>query len=91
MDDPAPGGHPLHVTGGNRTLVAHAVAVLDCPGQHIRNRFNSTVWVPWEPCQIVFRDVITEIIEQKKGIEVLGVSKTKGPPKVHAGTFEGRF
>jgi hypothetical protein len=47
--------------------------------------------MPWEPCQIVFRNVIAKIIEQEKRVEVLGVSETKSAAEMHASTLQGRF
>src|SRR5215472_8471723 len=84
MDDAAAGGHPLHVTRGDYAAISHAVAVLHSSRQYIGNGLNAAMRMPWEPGQIVFRNVIAKIVEQEKRVEVLGVSETKGPAEMHA-------
>ena len=78
MDDSASGSHPLHVTRGNGPVVPHAVAVFHGSGEHIGDGLDAAVGMPWETCQIIFRYVIAEVIQQKKWIEVGGVAETEG-------------
>jgi hypothetical protein len=40
--------------------------------------------MPGEAGKVIFRNVIAKIVEQKKGIKVLGVSKSKGAAEVHS-------
>ena len=69
--------------------VAHAVAVLDRPGQHIGDGLDPAMGMPGEAGQVVVRDVVAEIVEQQEGIEVGGIAEPERAAQVHAGAFEG--
>src|SRR5580693_5619453 len=88
MDDSATRRHPLHVTGGDGTLISHAVAVLRSSRQDVGDSFDSTVGMPGKASKIILRNVIAEVIQQKERVELLRVSKAKGTPQMHTGTFE---
>src|SRR5579863_2876630 len=91
MNDAAARGHPLHIARGNRALVAHAVAMFDSPGKNIGDSLDPAMRVPRKSRKVIFRHVVAEIVEQKKWIEVLGISKTEGAAQMHTGTFERGF
>ena len=64
MDDAAAGGHPLHVAGGDGAVVAHAVAVFDGAGEDVGDGLDAAMRMPGEAGEIVFGDVVAEIVEQ---------------------------
>src|SRR5207253_10706649 len=70
--------HPLYVAGSNAPAMAHAVAVFYRSGQHIRDGFNAAMRMPRKARQIIGGDIVAEIIEEKKGIEVGGVAEEIG-------------
>ena len=83
--------HPLHIAGTDDAAVAHAVAMRHGPRQHVSDRLDSPVRMPREAGQIVLRNVVTEIVQQEKRIEVFCVSKAERPAKMDSRTFERRF
>src|SRR5271155_164457 len=87
MDDPAPGRHPLHIARANRAAVSHAVAVLHRSGEDIRDRLDTAMRMPWKSRQIIRRNIVAEVIQQQKRIEVGCVAETKSPPQMHARTL----
>ncbi len=91
MEDAAPGCHPLNVAGGDRAVVAEAVAVLDRPGKDVRDRLDPAMGVPGEARQVIRRQVIAKIVEQQKRIEVGRVAESKRAAQVHAGSFDRRL
>jgi hypothetical protein len=50
-----------------------------------------TMRMPWKACKVILGHVVTEIIEQQKWIEVLGVSKSEGAAEVNSRTLESGF
>ena len=91
MDDAAAGGHPLDLAGVDASTVAEAVAVLDRSCQDIGNCFDAPVRVPWKSRQVIFRIVVTEIVQQQERVEVRCIAETECAPQMHAGSFNGRF
>jgi len=91
MDDPAARGHPLYIASGNGAAVPHAVAVIHGSREDVCNGFDSTVRVPGEPCQIIFRNVIPKIIEEKKGIEIGSVAEAERTSQMHSRAFQRRL
>src|SRR5260370_33440653 len=89
MDDAAAGGHPLNVAGGDGAAVADAVAVLDGSGKDVGDSLDAPVRVPGKAGEIIFRDVIAEIVQQKEGIELGGVAKAKYAAELHARALGG--
>ena len=89
MNDAAAGGHPLHVAGGDGAVVAHAVAVLDGSGEHVGDGLDAAMRMPGKSGEIVFGNVVAEVVEQEEGIEVGGVAETEGAAQMHARAFEG--
>src|SRR5271167_4491216 len=84
-------GHPLHIASANHPAVTHAIAVRHGSRKHVGDGLDSTVRMPWESRQIVLWNIIAEIVEQQKGIEVLGASEAKCPAEMHSCTFESWF
>ena len=91
VNDPAACGHPLHVAGGNRTAISHAVAVLYGSNEDVCDGLNSAVRVPGKPCQIIFWNVIAKVIEKKKGIEVGSITEAEGASQVHPRALQRRL
>src|SRR5579863_4572885 len=91
MDNPTSCSHPLDIARSDRAMVSHAVAVLNRSGEDIGNSLDSSVWVPWKARQVVFRNVVAEIVEQQKRIEIGRVSETKCATKMHARSFQRRL
>ncbi len=91
MDDPAARRHPLDVAGGDGAVVSHAIAVLHGSGEDIGDGFNSAVGVPREARQVILRNVIAEIVEEQKRVEVGRITEAKRTAQVYAGAFQGRL
>src|SRR5580765_4705894 len=87
MNDAAAGGHPLDITGGDGAAIPHAVAMLDGSGQHVGDGLDAAVRMPRETRQIIFGNVVTEIVEQEKWVEVRGVAEGERAAQVYARTF----
>ena len=88
MNDAAARGHPLHIARGDRAVVAHAVAVLDGPGENVGDRLDSAMRMPGKAREIILGNVVAEIVEQQKRIEIGGIAKAKSAAQVHARSFE---
>jgi len=89
MQDAAAGCHPLHITGCHLAFVTQAISVLDRACEHVSDRLDAAMRMPRESRDVVLGIVVTEIIEQKEGIELLGFAETKGSLKLYAGTLNG--
>ena len=89
MNDAAAGGHPLHVAGGDSAAVAQAVAMLDCPGQNVRDRLDPAMRMPRKAGQVILGNLVAKIVEQQKGIVVRGVAESERAPQMHARAFHG--
>src|SRR5690242_14911443 len=89
MDDAAACRHPLDIAGRDSAAVAHAIAVLHGSSEHVRDGLNPAVGVPREPRQIVLGNVITEVIEKEKRVEVGCVAESERASQAHARTFQG--
>src|SRR2546421_571483 len=87
---PAPRRHgdvEIDGIGGDGAAIPHAVAVLDGPGKHVSDGLDAAVRMPRKPRQIIFRNVVAEIVEEKKRVEVRGVAKAERTAQVYARTF----
>ena len=91
MNDAAAGGHPLDVAGGDGAAIAHAVAMLHGAGQHVSNGLNAAMRMPRETGQVVLRNIVAEIIEQKEWIEIRRVAESERATQMHARAFERRL
>src|SRR5262249_1578797 len=91
MNDPAARGHPLNVPGANRPAIAHAVAMLDRPGEDVGNRLDPAMRVPREPGEVIRRDVVAEVVEEQEWVVVGRRAEAERPAQVHAGPFDRRL
>src|SRR5437868_10413120 len=87
MQDAAAGCHPLHITGYHLAFVAQAISVFDRACEHVSDRLDAAMRMPRESREVVLGIVVTEIIEQKERIELLGFAKAKGSLKLYARAF----
>src|SRR5262249_7308130 len=90
VQNPAARGHPRHVAGAERALVAEAVAVIDRAGEHVGDGLDAAVGMPGETGAIVLGTVVTEIVEQEERIELAGLAEAEGAVKLDAGAFPSR-
>ena len=91
MNDAAPRRHPLHVAGSDRALIAHAVAVLHGSRQDVSDGLDPAVRVPGKPRQVILRNVIAEIVEKQKRVEIGRIAETERAAQVHARAFQRRL
>src|SRR6185312_17430883 len=84
MDDAAARRHPLNIPRRNRAAVAHAIAVLHRPGEYVCNGFDTAVGMPRESGQILTRDVVAEVVEQQKWVEIRRIAEAESAPQVDA-------
>src|ERR1700736_76233 len=91
MDDAASGGHPLDVARGNSAMIAHAIAVFHGSCQDVCYCLDSAMRVPRKTRQIVLGNVIAEVVEKKKRVEVGGVAESERAAQVHTRAFECRL
>src|SRR5262249_16538359 len=89
MQDAATSGHPLHVACGHLSLVSEAIAVLDRSGQHVGDRLNPAMRMPWKSRQVIVRILIAKIVEKQKRIEVFRLPKTERALQLYPGAFNG--
>ena len=90
MQDAAAGGHPLHVAGAERAVVAEAVAVVDRAGEHVGDGLDAAMGMPREAGAVVLGTVVAEIVEQEERIELAGLAEAERAVKLHAGAFARR-
>jgi hypothetical protein len=89
MDNAASGRHPLHVASANGPAISHTVAVFDVTGKNVRNSLNATVGMPGESLEIFRRDIVAEVVQQKKRIELAGAAEAERAAQVNARSFYG--
>src|SRR5271166_4252108 len=87
VDDPAPCRHPLNIAGSNRAAVPHAVAVLYRSGEDVRNGLDAAMRMPRKSRKIIRRNIVAEVIEQQKWIEVRRIAETECSPQMHTRAF----
>jgi hypothetical protein len=81
----------LNVTGRDGALVAHAIAMIDGSGQHVRNGLDAAMRMPGETFEVVLGVLVAEVIEEEEGIEVSGFAEAEGALEADACAFEGWF
>src|SRR6266704_929912 len=91
MDDAPTGSHPLDLTRRDGATVSKAVPVLDSAGKDVGNGFNAAMGMPGEAGEIIFRNVIAKVIQQKERVEFRSVSEAERAPQMHAGPFTRRL
>jgi hypothetical protein len=68
-------------------VVSHAIAVVHSSSEDVRDSLDPAVGVPRETGQIVFWNIIAEVIEKEKRIEVGRVAEAESTAQVHASAF----
>jgi hypothetical protein len=63
--------------------------MLDSSSENVGDRLDSAVRMPGEAGQVVVRNIIAEIVEQKEWIEIGCVSKPEGTTQVYARALHG--
>ncbi len=91
MDDPAAGGHPLHIAGADHTLVAEAVRVFDFTGHHVGDSFDAAVRMPRKTGDVIVRVVGAKIVEEKERVKAGDFGKSEDPLETNSGAFDGRL
>src|SRR5262249_61318586 len=91
VENSAPRGHPLHVAGSERTAVSEAVSMFDAPRQHIRDRLDPAVRMPWKSRPIVFGTIVAKIVEQQERIELARLAEAEGAAQLDTCAFDTRF
>jgi hypothetical protein len=83
----------IHCTSPDPTgpAIPEAVAVLHVAGEDVRDRLDAAMWVPGKAGQVVVRNVIAEIVEQEKRIELGGAAEPERPAKMHARALARRL
>ena len=74
MQDPTASRHPLDIAGSEAAAVAETIAMLDTPRQYIGDRLDAPMRVPWKAGLIVLGGLAPKVIEEEKGIEIIGES-----------------
>ena len=90
VDDAPAGCHPLHVTGGDGALVAHAVAMIDIPRQDVRNGLDPAVGMPGETGEVILGSLVPEIVQEEEGIKALRLPEPERASKLDTGPFHRR-
>ena len=91
VNDAASGCHPLHIARRDGSVIPHAVAMFDRPGEHIRYRLNATVGMPGKSGKIVFGNIVAKVVQQQKRIKLARVAETKCAPEMNSCSFERGF
>src|SRR5262249_27527941 len=81
--------HPLDVTRSNRTAVAETVAVFDRSREHIGDRLDAAMRMPRKASQIILRDIVSKVIEEKERVIVGGLPEAERAAKMDPGALQG--
>jgi hypothetical protein len=68
----------LHVARTDCAAVPDAVTVFHSPSENVCDRFDATMRMPGKACEVIFWDVVAEVVEKEERIEVLRVPESKG-------------
>src|ERR1700741_28918 len=77
VNDSAARCHPLYISCSDRTAIAHAVAVLHGSSENVGDRLNAAMRVPGKAREIVFRNIVAEIVEEGRRGSTKEVSRTR--------------
>src|SRR5215470_1483519 len=91
VDDAAARGHPLHIAGGDGAAVAHAVTVFYGASEDVSDGLDTAMRVPGKSREIVFGDIVPEVIEEQEGIEVGGAAESECAAQVDTRAFHRRL
>src|SRR5262249_9456537 len=72
-------------------VVPDAVAVLDGSGEDVRDRLDAAVRMPREAGEVVFGDVVAEVVEEQERVEVGRVAEAERAAQMHSRAFDGRL
>src|SRR5258708_14346229 len=89
VEDAASGRHPLHVSGPEAPAVAQTVAVINRPGQHIRDGLDAPMRVPWKPGAVVLWTIVAEVVQQEERIEIARIAESESTLEVHPRSLDG--
>ncbi len=56
--------------------------------QHVRNRLDAAVRMPWKTREVVLRPLVPEIIQKQKGIELVGIAESERPVQADARSLD---
>src|SRR5262245_43762530 len=59
--------------------------------QDVGNRLDAAMRMPWETGCVIGRNVVAEVVEQQKRVEIRGVAKAERAAQMHTGAFERWF
>ena len=71
----------MNVSGGDRTAVAHAIAMLHGSREYIRDGFDPAMRVPRKPGQIVCGDIVAEVVEKQERILLIKLAGGYDPSR----------
>jgi hypothetical protein len=91
MDNTGTCCHPLYITRAYNPAVLKAVPMFNSAVKHVCNSFNTSVRVPWETFNKLFRAVTAKIIEKKKRVKIRELVISENPVQMNAGTFHCRY
>jgi hypothetical protein len=89
VEDAASGRHPLHVSGPEAPAVAQTVAVINRPGQHIRDGLDAPMRVPWKPGAVVLWTIVAEVVQQEERIEIARIAESESTVEFHPRSLDG--
>src|SRR5713226_2917339 len=90
MDDPAPRGHPLDVPLADDALVPDAVLVLDSAVQHVGDRLDAAMRMPWESRDVLGGVLRTEIVQEQERIQPRDLGRAERPAQMNARALDRR-
>jgi hypothetical protein len=91
VEDSSSRSHPLYVPATKCALVSEAVAMVDAAGKDISDGYDAAMWMPGEAGKVVVRVLVSEIVEEEKGVEFAGFPKSECATQVNARAFNRRL
>src|SRR5690606_23224503 len=85
VDDPPPGGHPLHGSRREPALVAAAVAMFHLSGEHDRDRLEAAMWMVRKARDVVAWIVGAELVEHQERIDLWKLPGTEATVEAYPG------
>ena len=78
----------MYVARAERAFVPQTVAVVYRACKDVSDRFDAAMRMPGETGNVVGRIFIPEIVEQQKGVEVVGLPESERAAEPHPCAFE---
>src|SRR5262249_43123 len=91
VNDAAAGCHPLDVPGTDRSAVTQTVAMFHRAGKHVGDCFDAAMRVPRKAGQVILRNIVSEIIQQKGGIVIGRLAEAERTPEVYPSALHCRL